>query len=227
MRALPMAIADYVAESFETDAVRGAIASRAVQYTSMGPWSAGTTAVLLADSAGNDGGAAGQTTLVRGGPGALAEALASAAQVVRRRDPHRRRGRPVSRRGTTARRASCSATARRSLRERSSRRADPKRTLTTLVDPVEIGPHLRWRAANIRTPGSTSKVNLALRALPAFDGAEAGAARGPDRDRAVDRPPRAGVRRREVRARSARSRTSRRRSPRSPTRHSRPTARTS
>ena len=49
---------------------------------------------------------------------------------------------------------------------------DPKRTLTTLVDPVEIGPHLRWRATNIRTPGSVSKVNLALSGLPAFDGAE-------------------------------------------------------
>jgi len=68
--ALPMAIADYVAEAFETDALRGAIASRAVQYTAMGPWSAGTTAVLLADSAGNDGGAPGQSTIARGGPGA-------------------------------------------------------------------------------------------------------------------------------------------------------------
>ena len=75
-----MAIADYVAETFETDAVRGAIASRAVQYTAMGPWSAGTTAVLLADSAGNDGGAPGQSTIARGGPGALAEALANAAR---------------------------------------------------------------------------------------------------------------------------------------------------
>jgi phytoene dehydrogenase-like protein len=50
--------------------------------------------------------------------------------------------------------------------------ADPKRTLTTLVDPVEIGPHLRWRASNIRTPGTVSKVNLALSGLPSFDGAE-------------------------------------------------------
>jgi hypothetical protein len=79
-RALSMAIADYVAETFETDAVRGAIASRAVQYTAKGPWSAGTTAVLLADSAGNDGGAPGQSTIARGGPGALAEALAAAAR---------------------------------------------------------------------------------------------------------------------------------------------------
>ena len=78
-RVLPMAIADFVAESFETDALQAAIAWRGVQYTSMGPWSAGTTAVLLMDAAGNDGGAAGQTVFARGGPGALASALAAAA----------------------------------------------------------------------------------------------------------------------------------------------------
>ena len=79
-RVLPMAIADFVAESFETDALRAAIAWRGVQYTAMGPWSAGTTAVLLTDSAGNDGGAAGQTVYARGGPGALAAALEGAAR---------------------------------------------------------------------------------------------------------------------------------------------------
>ena len=75
LRVLPMAVADFVAEAFETDALRAAIAARGIQYTAMGPWSAGTTAVLLADSAGNDGGAAGQTVFARGGPGALADAL--------------------------------------------------------------------------------------------------------------------------------------------------------
>ena len=74
-----MAVADFVAEAFDSDAVQAAIAWRGVQYTAMGPWSAGTTAVLLADSAGNDGGAAGQTVFARGGPGALAAALAEAA----------------------------------------------------------------------------------------------------------------------------------------------------
>jgi phytoene dehydrogenase-like protein len=50
--------------------------------------------------------------------------------------------------------------------------ADPKRTLTALVDPVVVGPHLSWRAANIRTPGTVSKVNLALSGLPSFAGAD-------------------------------------------------------
>jgi len=169
-RAIPMAIADYVAEAFETEAVRGALASRAVLYTAMGPWSAGTTAVLLADSAGNDGGAAGQSVIAKGGPGALAEALASAArsfgaeirtdaEVVRvLTRGHRARGVALADGQEIAARAVVTAT-------------DPKRTLTTLVDPVEIGPHLLWRAGNIRTPGRVSKVNLVLSGLPRFRGA--------------------------------------------------------
>src|SRR5207237_5428353 len=75
LRVLPMAVADFVGEAFETDAVRGALAARGVQYAAMGPWSAGTAAVLLFDSAGNDGGAAGQTVFAGGGPGALTGAL--------------------------------------------------------------------------------------------------------------------------------------------------------
>lgn len=170
-RALPMAVADYVAETFETDAVRGAIASRAVQYTAMGPWSAGTTSVLLGDSAGNDGGAAGQSTFARGGPGVLAEALASAgksfgvevqtgAEVVKvLTEDHRAVGVALADGSELHARVVVSS-------------ADPKRTITTLVDPVVAGPELMWRAGNIRTPGAVSKVNLALSGLPAFPGAE-------------------------------------------------------
>lgn len=170
-RALPMAIADYVAETFETDAVRGAIASRAVLYTAMGPWSAGTTAVLLSDSAGNDGGAPGQSTIARGGPGALAAALEAAARsfgVEIRTDAE------VVRVLTTSHRAAGVALAGgEEVHARAVVSAsDPKRTLTTLVDPVEIGPHLRWRATNIRTPGSVSKIDLALDALPRFNEAD-------------------------------------------------------
>ena len=55
--------------------------------------------------------------------------------------------------------------------------ADPKRVLTSLLDPVVVGPGMRWRAGNIRTPGTVAKVNLALRGTPRFpaagDGAEA------------------------------------------------------
>lgn len=170
-RAIPMAIADYVGEMFETEAMRGALASRAVQYTAMGPWSAGTTAVLLADSAGNEGAAAGQSTVAKGGPGALADALETAARSL---GAEIRTGAEVVR--VLTRRNRAIGVALSSGEEIHSRvvvtAADPKRTLTTLVDPVEIGPHLLWRAKNIRTPGRVSKVNLALSGLPQFTGAD-------------------------------------------------------
>ena len=49
--------------------------------------------------------------------------------------------------------------------------ADPKRTLG-LCDPVELGPTMVWRASNIRQPGATAKVNLALSDVPSFNGAD-------------------------------------------------------
>lgn len=171
IRAMPMAIADYVAEAFETDVMRGAIASRATMYTAMGPWSAGTTAVLLSDSAGNDGGAPGQSVTAKGGPGALAEALASAARAF---GAEIRTGTEVGHVITRNGRAVGVALAGgEELHARAIiTAADPKRTLTELVDPVVVGPHLSWRAANIRTPGAVSKVNLALSGLPSFAGAD-------------------------------------------------------
>jgi phytoene dehydrogenase-like protein len=48
--------------------------------------------------------------------------------------------------------------------------ADPKTTIR-LCDPAALGPSLVWRGENIRQPGATAKVNLALSRLPAFNGA--------------------------------------------------------
>lgn len=178
LRVLPMAIADFVAESFETDALRGILAARGVTNTAMGPWSAGTTAVFLADSAGNDGGAAGQTVFARGGPGALSEALAGA---VRTHGGEIQTGAEVVRITTSDDRATGVVLA--SGEEIGARivvaGTDPKRVLTELVDPVVVGPGLRWRAANIRTPGTVAKVNLVLAGLPAFSAAGS----GPDAER--------------------------------------------
>ena len=169
-RVLPMAVADFVAELFETDALRAAIAWRGIQYTAMGPWSAGTTAVLLGDSAGNDGGAAGQTVFARGGPGALVKALEAAA---REAGVEIRTGAEVV--AITSREGRATGVVLADGDELSARAVvagiDPKRTLTKLADPVAIGPSLLWRAGNIRTPGTVAKVNLALSGLPSFTAA--------------------------------------------------------
>jgi phytoene dehydrogenase-like protein len=162
-----MAVADFVAEWFETDALRAAIAWRGVQFTAMGPWSAGTTAVLLADSAGNDGGAAGQTVYARGGPGALIAALDGAA---RSAGVEVRTSVAVSSIASRDGRATGVVLANGDLVHAPIVVAaiDPKQALTRLVDPVAIGPGLLWRAGNIRTPGATAKVNLVLSELPRF-----------------------------------------------------------
>jgi phytoene dehydrogenase-like protein len=169
-RVLPMAIADFVAESFGTDAVQAALAWRGVQYCSLGPWSPGSTAVLLMDSAANDGGAAGQTVFAGGGPGAVARALEGACRAA----------------GVDIRTSAEVA----GVRSRDGRATgvvlsggeeidaaivvsglDPKRTLVDMVEPVALGPSLGWRASNIRTPGVVAKVNLVLRKLPTFPAA--------------------------------------------------------
>ena len=169
-RVLPMAIADFVAESFESDALQAAIAWRGIHYTAMGPWSAGTTAVLLADSAGNDGGAPGQTVYARGGPGALIAALAAAAAAA---GVEIRTGAEVIE--ITSHDGRVTGVVLAGGEELTARAVvagiDPKQVLTRLADPVAIGPSLLWRAGNIRTPGTVAKVNLVLAALPAFTAA--------------------------------------------------------
>lgn len=170
IRVLPMPVADLVGEHLERDELKGVIASRAVQFTAMGPWTAGTAAVLLADSAGSDGGASGQTVFARGGPGKLAEALASAA---------RTHGAEVRTSAGVARVTALDGTATGVVLDGGEEvragivvsSADPKHTLLDLVDPEELGPTLVWRTSNLRLPGCTAKVNLALSGLPRFAGA--------------------------------------------------------
>jgi phytoene dehydrogenase-like protein len=170
LRVLPMAVADFVAEAFETDAVRAAIAWRGVRQSFLGAWSAGTPTVLLGDSAGNDGGAAGQTVFAIGGPGAVSEALAAAARAA---GAEIRCGTRVT--AITSRDNRVTGVALESGEEIAApvvvSGLDPKRTLLDLADPVTIGPSLRWRAGNYRTPGVVAKVNLVLDRLPRFTAA--------------------------------------------------------
>ncbi len=170
LRVLPMAVADFVAEAFDADAVRAAIAWRGVRSSYLGPWSAGTTAILLGDSAGTDGGAAGQAVFAIGGPGAVSEALAASARAA---GAEIRCGADVV--AITARDNRVTGLALASGEEIGAEvvvsGVDPKRTLVDLVDPVTVGPTMRWRAGNYRTPGVVVKVNLVLDRLPAFTAA--------------------------------------------------------
>jgi phytoene dehydrogenase-like protein len=167
LRVLPMAVADFVAEAFEIDALRAAVAWRGVKSSFLGPWSAGSTAILLGDSAGTDGGAAGQTVFALGGPGALTDALASAARAA---GAEIRCGAEVTAIATRDDRVTgvVLSTGEEIASDVVVSGLDPKRTLTVLVDPVTVGPTMRWRAGNYRTPGVVAKVNLVVDRLPVF-----------------------------------------------------------
>ncbi|HET9615439.1 MAG TPA: NAD(P)/FAD-dependent oxidoreductase [Candidatus Limnocylindrales bacterium] len=170
LRVLPMAVADFVSEAFETDALRAAVAWRGVRHSFLGPWSAGSTAILLGDSAGTDGGAAGQTVFAVGGPGAVGDALAAAARAA---GAEIRCNAPVASIATRDGRATgvVLASGDEIAADVVVSGLDPKRTLVDLVDPVTVGPTMRWRAGNYRTPGVVAKVNLVLDRLPVFTAA--------------------------------------------------------
>ena len=170
IRALPMAVADLVQETFEDEAIRGPLATRGVLFTSMGAWATGTAAVLINDSAGTDGGAPGTAVFAKGGTGALAKALESAARSL---GVEIRTGTEVAEiRSRNGRVLGVTTVEGESLdTEIVISGADPKTTLR-MCDPVELGPHLLWRTENIRQPGATAKVDLALSGVPAFNGAD-------------------------------------------------------
>src|SRR5918992_2200502 len=166
IRAMPMAVADLVQEAFEDEAVRGPLSTRGVLFTACGPWSAGTAAVFLNDSAGNDGGAAGTAVFARGGTQGLAGAPPSGGGAARAGNRTGAEGAEIrSRNGGVLGVTLADGTEIDADLVVSA--ADPKRTLG-LCDPVELGPTMLWRASNIRQPGATAKVNLALSGLPAF-----------------------------------------------------------
>ena len=133
LRVLPMAVADFVAEAFETDALQAAIAWRGRGIHRDGPWSASTAAVLLGDLAGNDGGAAGPTVYAEGGPGTLTTALAAAARAA---GAEIRTGAEVAAIPRDGRATGVVLAGGDEIEAHAVVSAiDPKRTLTGLVDP--------------------------------------------------------------------------------------------
>jgi phytoene dehydrogenase-like protein len=106
----------------------------------------------------------------KGGPGALADALAEAFAAA---GGELRTGAQVV--AVTSRDGRATGVALASGEEIRGRivvsGVDPKQLLVDLADPVALGPDLRWQAGNYRTPGVVAKVNLALSGLPRFPAA--------------------------------------------------------
>ncbi len=92
----------------------------------------------------------------------------------RRGDPHRCEGRAIT---TRDGRDGCRARLRRGDRRRPSSPASTPSAADGARRPGAVGPTMRWRAGNIRTPGAVAKVNLVLDGLPEFPAAGGDAAR--------------------------------------------------
>ena len=167
----PMAVADLVAEWFDTEVLRATVAARGISGAFAGPWSAGTSLGLLLQAA-LDSNPISPATFVKGGMGGLTNALAAAATT---RGAEIQTSSDVSSieaaEGTEAKVVLKSG---ETLQARAViSNADPKTTFLRLIDPIDLEPNFRLKMRNYRALGATSKINLALDGLPSFKGVDA------------------------------------------------------
>ncbi len=162
----PMAVADLVAEFFDTELLRATIAARGIFGTAMGPWSAGSSLVLLIRAAGNPH-PAGASFFAIGGTGAITQAMAAAAKEAGAEIRTSAEVKEVCVKDGAATGVVLASGEEISAKAVISN-ADPRRTLLTLVDPTHLTPDFVMKLQNIRMPGTVAKVNLALSALPKF-----------------------------------------------------------
>ena len=169
----PMAAADLVAEYFETELLRAVVAARGIFGTFLGPWSAGSSLVLLLRAAA-DSHPAGSGWFAAGGMGAVTQAMAAAA---RQAGAEIRTGAEVIevRVKDGAATSVVLSTGEQISATAIISNADPKRTLLKLVDPIHLSPDFVMKLQHYRMPGTVAKVNLALSGLPKFNGLDGNA----------------------------------------------------
>jgi phytoene dehydrogenase-like protein len=162
----PMAVADFVGEFFETELLRAVIAARGIFGNALGPWSAGSTAVLLLRAAA-DAHPVGPAAFPRGGLGSLTRALAESAKEAGaeiRMDAEIERIRIKD--GAVA--SVVLKDGEEIAVEALVSGVDPRRTFFSLIDPSQLDPVFANRIKNFRAKGNVAKVNLALGGLPGF-----------------------------------------------------------
>ncbi len=167
VRLLFGSIADFVDDYFESDVIKGHIASSGIIGTKVGPMSPGSGLVFLFMSMGEHDGAMGAWSFHKGGNGGFTQVLARAAQAY---GAEIRLDAPVSHVLTTGGRATGVV-----LEDGTEFTApvvtsalDPRRTFTELVDPLELPSDLVENIRRFRFQGTASKVNFALDGPPVY-----------------------------------------------------------
>ncbi len=171
----PMAVADLAAEWFETETLRAIVASRGISGAFAGPWSAGTSAAVLLQAA-NGSSPFAPATIVKGGMGALSQAMAEAALDA---GAEIRTGSNVA--TIKVKDGIASGVLLQSGEEipawANVTAHDPAITILEMIAPWELDPTYRNRIKHVRAPGVVARVHLALSALPEFAGVDANDAR--------------------------------------------------
>ena len=167
VRLLTGSAADFLDDYFDSDILKGYLASSSIIGTKVGPRSQGSGLVLLYHLIGEHDGEFGAWAFHKGGNGGFTQVLARAArsfgaEIVLES--------PVSEVITRGGRAIGVA-----LQDGTEYRAktvvsalDPRRTFLELVNPRELPTDLVESIQHFRFQGTSSKVNFALDALPKY-----------------------------------------------------------
>ncbi len=168
-RVLPLPAYDLLDDTFEDDLLKGVLGAIAVRGIFQGPRSPGTSLVLLHHHVGSPTGVFGLRTVVQGGVGGLAAALAAA---VRERGVEIRCGAEVARIATgNGRAAGVSLEDGGEIGARAVLSgADPARTFLDLAGAEHLDPDFVHAVRNIRFRGGHARVHLALSEAPRFEG---------------------------------------------------------
>ncbi len=162
-----MSAADLLDEWFESDEVKVTLATDGVIGANAGPRSPGTAYILLHHCMGGVAGKRGLWGFVRGGMGAVSEAIASSA---RSRGARIRTGAAVER--ILVQDGAVQGVALESGEEIRARQVasclDPVQTFLRLVEERHLDPEFVSGIRKWRCEGTSLKINFALEALPEF-----------------------------------------------------------
>ena len=167
VKLMTMSAADFLEEWFETDVLKATMSASGIIGTFLGPRSPGTAYVLLHHYMGEIDGHFRAWGFAKGGTGAVAEAIASAA---REAGAEIRTDAPVEQVLVRNGRVTGVALANGDELHANvvSSSLDPRRTFLDLVEERELPDELVRGVRAFRFRGSSAKVNLALDAAPDF-----------------------------------------------------------
>ncbi|RMG99440.1 MAG: NAD(P)/FAD-dependent oxidoreductase [Chloroflexi bacterium] len=167
VKLMTMSSADFLDEWFETEALKATMSASGIIGTFLGPRSPGTAYVLLHHYMGELDGVFRAWGFAKGGTGAVAQAIASAARAF---GAEIRTNAPVT--AVIVKNGRVTGVALESGEEIQARvvvsSLDPRRTFLQLVDEKELPEELVTAVRRFRFRGSSAKVNLALDGLPDF-----------------------------------------------------------